>query len=119
MKRVLIVDGYPDSAHRLARLLAEMGHQARPCASGFEALYVAAEFLPEVALIDAQMPGLGGAEVMRGLRSVPGLERCRMVAMSGLQAGDKKGAPDGEFDLLLPKPVDPDELGRLLAGPPG
>src|SRR5256885_2348538 len=114
MARVLIVDDYPDTATSLALILAAMGHQARACTSGHEALAVAAEFLPEVALIDIHMPDLTGHEVARALRAVPGLGYSLLVAMTGFEPGDKRRAPEGDFDLFLLKPLDVGDLDRLM-----
>jgi CheY-like chemotaxis protein len=60
------------------------------------------------------MPRVDGHEVARGLRVLPGLEHSLLIAMTGLQPGDGRRAPEGGFDLFLLKPIDPAELERLL-----
>jgi CheY-like chemotaxis protein len=114
MSRILVVDDYPDTARTFELLLSSLGHEVRACTEGSEALRVAARFLPEAALIDIQMPGTDGHEVARGIRALPGLERALLIAMTGLQPGARRRAPEGDFDVFLLKPVDPAELDRTV-----
>jgi CheY-like chemotaxis protein len=63
------------------------------------------------------MPGMNGYEVARHLQAAPDGERLRLVAVTGWrQEEDKRRAREAGFDHHLRKPVDPDGLGRLLAG---
>jgi CheY-like chemotaxis protein len=114
MSRILVVDDCPDTAFSFELVLRSLGHEARSCTSGGEALRLAAKFLPDAALIDLRMPGQGGHAVARGIRATPGLERALLVAVTGLQPGDAGREPEEVFDLLLLKPVSPDELERAL-----
>jgi CheY-like chemotaxis protein len=114
MPRILVVDDHHDTAYSFSLLLRSLGHDVRGCTDGEEALRVAAEFLPDAALVDIHMPGLGGHEVARGIRAIPGLGHALLVAMTGYEAGDRRRAPEGAFDVFLLKPVDPGELDHLL-----
>jgi CheY-like chemotaxis protein len=115
MARILVADGQPDSADSLALMLRGWGHRVRAATSAADALRLALSFLPEAALIDLDLPEAGGREVARGLRAVAGLEKAQLVAMTAPQPGAGRRAPDRDFDLFLPRPVDPDELKRALA----
>jgi two-component system, sensor histidine kinase len=110
MLSILVVDGYADTARTLASLAPHKGHDARAATGGVEAVRLAQEFLPEVAVIDIMMPGVDGHEVARGIRDTPGLEHALLVAMTGFGPGDKRRAPEGDFDLFLLKPIKVDEL---------
>jgi CheY-like chemotaxis protein len=114
MVRVLVVDDHPDTTTSFSLLLRQMGHEVCAVTSGAEALRLAREFRPEVALIDIQMPEVDGHEVARGLRATPGLEHALLVAMTGYASGDKRRAPEGDFDVFLLKPVSPEDLAALL-----
>jgi two-component system CheB/CheR fusion protein len=80
---VLVVDDHPDSADILALLVKTWGHDARSATSGDEALALAAEFRPQVALLDLAMPGLNGFEVARRMRQTAGAARPLLIAVSG------------------------------------
>jgi CheY-like chemotaxis protein len=114
MPRVLVVDDHPDTAHSFAMLLDRLGHVALAVTSGADALQRAGDFLPDMALIDVQMPGMDGHEVARGLRGTPGLEHILLVAVTGYAHGDRRLAPPGDFDLFLLKPVSPDDLVSVV-----
>ncbi|MET0553932.1 MAG: ATP-binding protein [Vicinamibacteria bacterium] len=115
--RVLVADDNRDSADSLAVFLQISGHDVRTARSGREAVEMAAAFGPQVALLDIGMPGMNGYEVARHLRAQPGGDRLLLVAVTGWgQEEDKRLAREAGFDHHLRKPVDPDGLGRLLAG---
>ena len=63
--RVLIADGYPDTAWSMATALCQLGEDARHACDGLTALRLAKEFRPEAVLMDLVLPGLDGPEVAR------------------------------------------------------
>jgi len=97
-------------------LLATDGHEVRTAFDGDAALAVAAEFRPQIALIDIGLPKKNGYEVAVELRRLLGSEHMLLVALTGWgQAGDKERARSAGFDEHLTKPVD-FELVRSLVG---
>ena len=114
--RVLIVEDNVDSAETLAELIEIWGHEVRIVHHGAAAMAVAAEFLPEVVLLDIGLPGISGYEVAGMLRQQPDLEETLLVALTGYgQEDDRRKAMSAGFDLHLTKPVNPDQLQRILA----
>ncbi|WP_149114727.1 response regulator [Limnoglobus roseus] len=81
--RVLCVDDSRDAADSLAALLTAMGYDARACYDGPTALRVAAEFEPDVCLLDLNMPGMDGDELARRLRADAGDAPMILVAITG------------------------------------
>jgi CheY-like chemotaxis protein len=91
------------------------GHEVRTAADGLEALAVAEEFLPQVVLLDIGMPGIDGYETARRLRARPWAQSTLLCAQTGWgQEDDKRRARSAGFDRHLVKPIDPEELNRLL-----
>jgi CheY-like chemotaxis protein len=79
------------------------------------ALAVAADFRPDVALLDIELPGLDGCEVARRLRELPGLAAVVLVAVTGYADEAHRRQCDGAgFGFYLVKPTDPGELKALL-----
>lgn len=113
--RVLVVDDSHEAADNCVRLLAGWGHQARAAYDGLAALQVAQEFLPGVALLDLGLPGMDGYQLALRLRRLPGLQDLVLIAITGY---DWKGAAlrsqEYGFNHHRVKPVDPDDLQRLL-----
>ncbi len=66
---ILVVDDDAVSRKILAQLLASAGYQCRECEDGAEALELMRAKQPSLLLLDFDMPGLDGAEVLKSLRS--------------------------------------------------
>jgi CheY-like chemotaxis protein len=116
--RVLVVDDSPDLRLSTCALLGLWGHDAREAPDGPAALEAADAFRPEVVLLDLRLPGMDGFAVARQLLRLPHLARPRLVAVTGYgQEDDVARARAAGFDLLLVKPVEPEEL-RLQLRPP-
>jgi len=118
-RRILIVDDNTDSARSLAMLQTRYGHEARPAFTGLEALSAAAEFLPEVVLLDIGLPGMDGFEVARQIRAMPALADTLLIAMTGYaSAEDRAQCHAAGFDGHLVKPVDLAILREWLTSHP-
>jgi PAS domain S-box-containing protein len=114
--RVLIVDDSRDSADSMAMLLAMWGHEVRMTYDGPDALAAAAEFRPDVVLLDIGLPGLDGYEVARRLPAATGSARAVIVAMTGYgQDEDRSRAFAAGMHHHLIKPVDSAALQAILA----
>ena len=118
-RRVLIADDNRDAADSLSLLLELSGHEVRVAHLGQSALSMAQTFRPDVALLDIGMPDLSGYEVARALRQEPWATGLQLIALTGWgQDGDRRSAMEAGFDHHLTKPIDSDQLGRLIAGRP-
>ena len=70
---VLAVDDDPGALSALADALGTLGFEVVQAADGVTALELAREKLPDVVLLDVQMPGMDGFEVCRQLKADPDL----------------------------------------------
>jgi two-component system CheB/CheR fusion protein len=114
--RVLVIDDSPDMCASTARLVNLWVHDARVATDGLAALEAAAQFNPDVILLDIAMPGMDGYEVARRLRQEPGPARPLLVSMSGFVGTEfRLRALESGCDLHWIKPVEPEILQRLLA----
>lgn len=113
--RVLIVDDCKDTVDSLSILLHLWGHEVRVAYDGATAADTASNFKPEVVLLDILLPGLNGYQVARQLRQIPELSGTLLVAVTGYaENGDFAKSQEAGFDRQLVKPVELDELQRLL-----
>jgi CheY-like chemotaxis protein len=109
------VDDNTDSARSLAVLQSHRGHETRTAFTGPDAVTAAAEFLPEIVLLDIGLPGMDGFEVARKIRAIPALKGALLIAMSGYgREEDRAEAKAAGFDEYLVKPVDLDQLREYL-----
>jgi signal transduction histidine kinase/ActR/RegA family two-component response regulator len=114
--RVLVVDDHTDGATSMCRLLRVLGYDARQAHDGLAGLDAAAEFRPDVVLLDIAMPRLNGYDVARRLRAEPWGRQMLLIAVTGWgQENDKLLATEAGFDCHLTKPVAVAELTRALS----
>jgi CheY-like chemotaxis protein/two-component sensor histidine kinase len=119
-RRVLVVDDNRDAADSLALMLTLSGHDTRAAYGGVAALELAAQFLPDIVLLDIGMPQLNGYQVAEQIRRQPWGRRIALVALTGWgQEEDKRRALAAGFDHHLTKPLDPLRLAALLEVGPG
>lgn len=113
--RILVADDVRDSAEGLAVLLRIGGNDVRIATDGAEALMLASEFQPEVAVLDIGMPKLSGYEVARQIREQPWGENTVLIALTGWgQQDDIRRALDVGFNYHMVKPVNIPQLQELL-----
>jgi CheY-like chemotaxis protein len=116
LRRILVVDDYPNAAEGLARWLRRMGNDVRTALDGTEGIQVAEQFRPNIALLDIGMPKLSGYEMAKRIREQPWGERMMLVALTGwAQVEGEQGTRKAGFDAHLVKPVDRADLVALLA----
>ncbi|MET0333564.1 MAG: ATP-binding protein, partial [Rhizobacter sp.] len=114
-RKVLVVDDNRDAADSLALMLSFDDHDVRTVFGPEEALTVAAEWLPEIVLLDIGLPGMDGYEVARRLRASPKTARTQLVALTGYgQPEDRRKAIEAGFDDHLVKPASAQDLIRVL-----
>lgn len=117
--RVLVVDDNRDAAASLAMILKMMGHEVRTANDGVTAVAEAAEYRPRLVLMDLGMPKVDGYEAARRMRAQPWGAELFLVALTGWGSEeDRQRTKDGGFDSHLVKPVDLDDLKRLIAEMP-
>lgn len=115
-RRVLLVDDNVDTAQALGRLLKRAGHSISLAHDGPQALELARRDSPHAIVLDIGLPGMDGFEVVRQLRQETDCSGALIIAVTGYgQDEDRHRALEAGFDHHLVKPVDVDELKRLLA----
>jgi len=113
--KVLVVDDNVDAAQVLAMYVGAAGHQVAVEHDPFDALTRAAQFAPEVCLLDIGLPGMDGHELARRLRAAPETAQALLVAVTGYgQAQDRDASSQAGFNHHLVKPVDMADLDRIL-----
>jgi signal transduction histidine kinase len=109
--RALIVDDDPIGARLLRKYLQRAGHDVVIRADGRAGLDRALSDPPDLVILDVMMPGLGGFEVCRALRSVEATRDLPVIFLSA--RGDLRdrvaGLDQGAVDYLA-KPFEPEEL---------
>lgn len=93
---ILVVDDDAPILLLMRSLLREFGFEPVAVSSGEEAIAEARKRTPDLILLDRNMPGMSGDEVVRAMRSEDSLSLVPILILSG-------------------EPIDPDEIRRLGA----
>lgn len=119
-RRVLVVDDNLDAVQMMAMLIKDIGHEVRFAINGFAAIEEARRFRPDVILLDINLPDFKGHVIARQLRHDPGLEKTRIVAVTGMTntAELRQRVLDAGCEALYQKPLDPRMLEELLEQAP-
>ncbi len=113
--RILIVDDNTDAAELLGESLRTLGHTTRVVFDGPGALEAAAQFRPDVALVDLGLPVMDGFEVAQALRAAAPTSNIGLVAVTGYgQESDRRRTREAGFEEHLVKPIDLDQLELWL-----
>jgi two-component system CheB/CheR fusion protein len=116
-RRILIIEDNPVGARSMRMLLEQMGHTVEVAYNGMDGMdgiEAARRFRPDVVLCDIGLPQLDGYALAQTLRQKVGLEGSFLIGVSGY-AQDERRAAEAGFNAHLLKPVDFNEVERLLA----
>src|SRR5688572_21950711 len=91
--RVLVVEDDKNSAFALEMLLKHEGVEAKVAATGEQAVSIAANWRPQIVLLDIGLPGMNGYQVAEAMRATDWGPGILLVAITGWGAdADKKRA---------------------------
>jgi two-component system cell cycle response regulator DivK len=118
-RRVLVVEDDEKSRKLLCDVLAYHGYEVVAAESGEQGLAEAIAQVPDAALLDIQLPGINGFEVLAALRAGHFGERLPVVAVTAsVMDQDRRRMFSAGFDAYIAKPVNIrqliDTLQRLL-----
>jgi PAS domain S-box-containing protein len=116
-QRVLLVDDNNDVAEVMEELLQAADYDVAVAHDGAEALRLAEQFRPHIAVLDIGLPVMDGYELARRLHNTTDGNKIRLVAVTGYgQPGDRERSQAAGFEEHLVKPVDVEVLLAAVAG---
>jgi CheY-like chemotaxis protein len=118
-KRILLVDDYPDALEIWGLYLRSLGYQVETADDGLAALEQAHKHLPDIIVLDLELPGITGFEAAVRLRQAPDTAAIPLIAATGYShVRQLNQARDSGFDSIVIKPCEPaalvGEIERLL-----
>jgi len=116
--RVLVVDDDPDALDLIATILRRAEAEARLCSSPPEALAMLRAWKPHVLVSDIEMPGEDGYSLIRKVRELAGSDGGQIPAVALTAYGrpeDRVRSLSAGYSMHVAKPVDPVELGVIVA----
>ena len=113
---ILVVDDAVDNLAMISLALQQQGYQVVTAANGEDAVSVAIQTLPNLILMDINLPGLDGLGATRRIRESDGLRTVPIVAVTALGTeGFQRAAYDAGVSGYLTKPIDLDRMHQLIA----
>jgi CheY-like chemotaxis protein len=116
MKRILVIEDNPDNLLLVTMLLSPLKVQLRTALDGPSGI-VAAQAEPfDLILLDIQLPGMDGYQVVKALRAIPSLAGTPIMAITSYaMAGDRERALLEGFTEYIEKPINPDTFQDTIA----
>jgi len=110
--RILVVDDNAPARYVVSRTLRKAGFEVLEAATGQEALALAERELPDLVLLDVNLPDIHGFEVARRLKSEDGTRTTPILQLSAsaVSAEDRIDGLAAGADAYLVEPVEPGEL---------
>jgi len=110
-KRILVVEDQEDNRQILRDLLSHSGYEMIEAENGEQALVQAAKYIPDLILMDIQLPVLDGYEATRRLKADPKLKNIPVVVITSYAlSGDEQKARAAGCDAYVAKPYSPRAL---------
>lgn len=107
MSRVLVVEDHPLNRRLVRDILEHRGHEVVEATDVDSARERLREPLPEIVLLDIQIPGGGGEALLRHIRGDAALARLPVIAVTALaMVGDRARLLGAGFDGYISKPID-------------
>ncbi len=120
MATILIVEDSPDNMMLFRTVLTLKGHTIVGLPGGDDLFTTLAAGVPDLVLMDIQMPGKDGFALLAELRAA-GYTALRVIALTAhAMAGDRDRAIEAGFDGYISKPIDikkfPLQVAQALDG---
>jgi two-component system, cell cycle response regulator DivK len=119
LPKILIVEDSPDNMKLFRAVLTLKGHEVIGLPGGERLLETIERTAPELVLMDIQLPGQDGFELLKEIRQSP-FSALRVVALTAhAMTGDRERALAAGFDGYITKPIDirnfPTQIARALS----
>lgn len=109
--KVLVIEDNEQNLYLIRYILESCGHEVFSAMDGREGIELAAKLLPDMILLDIQLPVMDGYAVARALRQNPGLADIPIIAVTSYaMPGDKEKAMEAGCSGYIEKPIDPDNF---------
>ena len=114
-RKILVVEDNEQNRILMRQLLKYHGYDVLEAADGAAGLKMAGEHLPDLILLDLQMPVMGGFAVIQKMRETPALSALKVIAVTSFaMKGDREKALAAGFDEYVTKPIDTRKFIQLV-----
>ncbi len=116
-KRILVVEDNDLNRKLFCDVLKSQGYAVEPCADGMEALAKARDFVPNLIIMDIQLPNVSGLDLIEAAKADAVLQQIPVLAVTAYAGkGDEERIRDAGAEGYLAKPV---SIGPFMAAVKG
>lgn len=113
--KILIVEDNVNNRSLLLDILSFLGYEVSVATDGQEGVVVARKLMPDLILMDIQMPGMDGMTAAAILKGDPATSGLKIIALTSFaMQGDEDKFMAAGFDGYISKPVNTRELPELV-----
>ena len=116
-KRILVVEDNDLNRKLFCDVLRSQGYAIEPCADGMLALDAARQFVPNLIIMDIQLPNVSGLDLIEAAKADRVLRQIPVLAVTAYAGkGDEERIRDAGAEGYLAKPV---SIGPFMAAVKG
>lgn len=110
-KKILLVEDNPDNRYVVIRLLKSLEAEIIVAEDGLSALEIVRKEIPDLILMDMQLPEMSGYDVTKKIREMKGMKSTPVIAVTAhCMAGDREKTIQCGCTDFIEKPIVPNEF---------
>lgn len=115
MATILYVEDNHDNRLLIRRVLQAEGYHLLEAANAVEAVQCVRAQIPDLILMDINMPDIDGYTLTSRLKTIPTIKQVPIIALTAnVMKGDKERSFEAGCDGYIQKPIDVDELPKQV-----
>ena len=115
VQKILVVEDNEQNRVLMRQIFTHHGYEVLEATDGLTGLEMARVHMPDLVLLDIQMPVMNGYMVIRELRNHPELKKIKVIAVTSFaMKGDREKALEAGFDEYVTKPIDTRKFPELV-----
>jgi two-component system cell cycle response regulator DivK len=116
MAKILIIEDNQQNLYLATFILQKHGHEIIQARNGEQGIALAVQTLPDLVLLDIQLPGMDGYRVAEELRKDPAIASIPIIAVTSYaMAGDRERILEAGCTDYIEKPINPDTFHAEIA----
>ena len=114
-KKILIIEDNDQNRQLVSKILTYHGYEVAEARNGQEGVRLAKELLPDLLLLDIQMPIMDGFAVIKELRNHEAARYLKIIALTSFaMPSDRERIFKAGFDDYIVKPIDTRQFADLI-----
>lgn len=116
-KRILVIEDNEQNRILMRQILKHHSYEVLEAVDGAAGLAMAKEHMPDLILLDLQMPVMDGFAVIVEIRKTPALRQLKVMAVTSFaMKGDREKALAAGFNEYVTKPIDTRKFVEIVKG---